>query len=68
MREEAVPTKANFVAFVGTDETRAAVLRQVLEPESGVDVPPPGLVRPSSGVVHWFLTEKAAEPLKSASV
>lgn len=59
---------AKVVAFLSTDRTKAKVLRQVLEPAPGGDMPPAGLVRPSPGVVHWFLTEQAAELLTSASV
>ena len=54
---------AKVVAFLDTDETKAGVLRQVLEPAAGEEVPPSGLVRPSSGVVHWFLTTEAAGQL-----
>ena len=52
---------AKVVAFLDTDETKAGVLRQVLEPAPGEDMPPAGLVRPSPGVVHWFLTKQAAK-------
>ena len=51
---------AKVVAFLDTDETKAGVLRRVLEPAPGEDVPPAGLVQPSPGVVHWFLTAAAA--------
>ncbi len=54
---------AKVVAFLDTDETKAGVLRQVLEPAPGEEMPPAGLVRPSKGVVHWFLTKAAAERL-----
>ena len=54
---------AKVVAFLDTDETKAGVLRQVLEPAPGEDMPPAGLVRPSPGVVHWFLTTAAAGQL-----
>ena len=55
---------AKVVAFLDTDETKAGVLRQVLEPAPGEDMPPAGLVRPSPGVVHWFLTSAAAGRLR----
>ncbi len=54
---------AKVVAFLDTDETKAGVLRQVLEPTPGEDMPPAGLLRPLKGVVHWFLTKAAAERL-----
>ncbi len=57
---------AKVVAFLDTDETKAGVLRQVLEPAPGEDMPPSGLVRPSPGVVHWFLTTAAAGQLGAA--
>ncbi len=57
---------ARVVAFLDTDETKAGVLRQVLEPAPGEDMPPAGLVRPSPGVVHWFLTTAAAGQLRAA--
>ena len=59
---------ARVVAFLDTDETKAGVLRQVLEPATGEDTPPAGLVRPSSGIVHWFLTAAAAGRLSGAKV
>ncbi len=59
---------AKAVAFLDTDETKAGVLRQVLEPAPGEVMPPAGLVRPSSGVVHWFLTAAAAGRLRSIQV
>ena len=57
---------AKVVAFLDTDETKAGVLRRVLEPAPGEDMPPSGLVRPSPGVVHWFLTESSAAQLVAA--
>ncbi|MCH8298104.1 MAG: 6-phosphogluconolactonase [Chloroflexi bacterium] len=59
---------AKVVAFLDTDGTKAGVLRQVLEPAPGEAMPPAGLVRPSPGVVHWFLTAAAAGRLKSTQV
>ncbi len=59
---------AKVVAFLDTDETKAGVLRQVLEPAPGEDMPPAGLVRPSPGVVHWFLTTAAAGRLRATQV
>ncbi len=56
---------AKVVAFLDTDGTKAGVLRQVLEPAPGEDLPPSGLVRPSPGVVHWFLTTAAAGRLRA---
>ena len=59
---------AKVVAFLDTDETKAVVLRKVLEPSSGDNVPPAGLVRPPAGVVHWFLTTAAAGRLRTTTV
>ncbi len=59
---------AKVVAFLDTDETKAGVLRQVLEPAPGEDMPPAGLVQPSPGVVHWFLTTAAAGRLRATQV
>ena len=56
---------AKMVAFLDTDETKSGVLRQVLEPKPGEKMPPAGLVQPSPGVVHWFLTTAAAERLRA---
>jgi len=57
---------AKVVAFLDTDGTKAGMLRQVLEPARGEAMPPSGLVQPSPGVVHWFLTAAAAEQLGAA--
>ena len=59
---------AKVVAFLDTAETKAGLLRQVLEPAPGEDMPPAGLVRPSPGVVHWFLNTAAAGRLRSTQV
>ena len=59
---------AKVVAFLDTDETKAGVLRQVLEPAPEEDMPPAGLVLPSPGVVHWFLTTAAAGRLRATQV
>ena len=59
---------AKVVAFLDTDKTKAVVLRQVLEPATGEDMPPAGLVRPSPGEVHWFLTTAAAGRLRATQV
>ena len=56
---------ARVVAFIDADETKAEVLRQVLEPAPGEDPPPAALVQPSLGVVHWFLTAPAAGRLRA---
>ncbi len=59
---------AKVVAFLDTDETKAGVLQKVLEAAPGEDMPPAGLVRPSRGVVHWFLTTAAAGRLRATRV
>ena len=54
---------AKAIAFLDTDESKAEVLRRVLEPKSGEEDLPASLVRPGQGTVHWFLTDKAAKLL-----
>ena len=54
---------ARMIAFLDTDESKAEVLRRVLEPAPGETVLPATLVRPSSDAVHWFLTQDAARLL-----
>jgi len=55
---------AKTVAFIDTDETKAEILRLVLEPAPEEAMPPAGLVQPSLGVVHWFLTTAAVVRLR----
>ena len=59
---------AKTIAFLDTDESKAEVLRSVLEPQPGEDQPPAASVRSSSGNVHWFLTDRAAKLLTKATV
>ena len=59
---------AKVVAFLDTDEMKAGLLRQVLEPAPEEDLPPAGSVRPSPGVVDWFLTTAAAGQLRATKV
>ncbi len=54
---------ASVVAFLDTDESKAEVLRRVLQPKSGEGVLPAAMVRPTHGTVHWFLTNGAAGSL-----
>jgi 6-phosphogluconolactonase len=56
---------AKVVAFLDTDESKAEVLRRVLEPAPGEDVLPAARVRPTKGIVHWFLTKEAASLLRT---
>ena len=56
---------AKVVAFLDTDESKAEVLRGVLEPAPGEDVLPAAMVRPTHGTVHWFLTKEAASLLRT---
>ena len=55
---------AKTVAFLVTEQSKAAVLKEVLEP--GPDGPglPAALVRPKASSVHWFLTSGAAIQLQ----
>ena len=57
---------ARVVAFLDTDESKAEVLRRVLEPAPEEDVLPAARVHPTHGSVHWFLTKEAAGLLKMA--
>ncbi len=59
---------ARVVAFLDTDESKAEVLRRVLEPAPREDVLPAAMVRPTDGTVHWFLTKEAARLLKRTSL
>ena len=59
---------ARAVAFLVTDESKAGVLRQVLESPPSDQPLPAALVRPTSGVLHWFLTRSAATLLAKAKV
>ena len=56
---------AKVVAFLDTDESKAEVLRRVLEPAPQEDVLPSAMVRPTQGTVHWFLTKEAASLLRT---
>ncbi len=58
---------AKVVAFLDTDESKAEVLRGVLEPAPQEDVLPSARVRPTDGTVHWFLTKEAASLLTTKS-
>ena len=51
---------ARVVAFLDTDESKAEVLRRVLEPAPREGVLPAAMIRPTDGTVHWFLTKEAA--------
>ena len=55
---------ASAIAFLATDESKAKVVRQVLQPAPGDATPPAALVRPTSGTSHWFLTKAAASQLQ----
>jgi len=59
---------AKAVAFLDTDESKAEVLRRVLEPKSGEEDLPASLVRPGQGALHWFLTDRAAKLLTKTYV
>lgn len=55
---------ARAVAFVATGESKARVLREVLEPEPGESARPAAMVRPTHGTLQWFLSEDATRLLK----
>ena len=54
---------SRIVAFLGTSESKAEALRRVLEPAPGESPLPAAMVRPSTGAVHWFLTQASAKSL-----
>ena len=54
---------AKNVAFLATDQSKAEVLRDVLEPAQGEHTLPAAMVRPAQGIVHWFVTRDAARLL-----
>ncbi len=56
---------AKVVAFLDTDESKAEVLRRVLEPAPEDNVLPSAMVRPTDGTVHWFLTKEAASQFET---
>ena len=55
---------AEQIAFLAAGESKAGVLRQVLQPGSDDPALPAALVRPESGGVHWFVSRSAAADLK----
>ena len=59
---------ARVVVFLDTDEAKAQVLRNILEPGAGDKAPPAAQVRPSPGEAHWFLTQGAAKLLRAVEV
>ena len=56
---------AQAIVFLDSDESKAEVLRAVLEPAPGASLPPAALVQPTHGAIHWFLTGEAAKLLKN---
>ncbi len=58
---------AKVMAILNTDKTKAGLLQQALEPKPGEDIPPAGLIRPSPGIVYWFLTKAAAGRLRGTT-
>ena len=59
---------ARAVVFLVADESKAEVLRRVLEPKPDEPALPTALVRPTSGALHWFLTRAAASRLKEVHI
>jgi len=57
---------AKNVAFLATDQSKAEVLRDVLEPAQGEHTLPAAMVRPAQGIVHWFVTRDAARLLNTS--
>ena len=55
---------AKVVVFLVTEESKAAVLRIVLEPTPGESTLPAAMVLPTDGTVHWFLSVEASALLK----
>ena len=56
---------AKNIVFLATGESKADVLRNVLEPAQGEDTLPAAMVRPAQGIIHWFVTRDAARLLKT---
>ena len=57
---------AKNVAFLATDQSKAEVLRDVLETAQGEHTLPAAMVRPAQGIVHWFVTRDAARLLNTS--
>ena len=57
--------KAKNVAFLATDESKAEMLRDMLEPAQGEPTLPAAMVRPAQGLIQWFVTRDAARLLKT---
>ena len=56
---------AKNIVFLATDESKAEVLWNVLEPAQGEDTLPAAMVRPAQGIIQWFVTRDAAGLLKT---
>ncbi len=56
---------AKNIVFLATGESKAEVLRKVLEPAQEEDTFPAAMVRPAQGIIHWFVTRDAARLLKT---
>ncbi len=52
------------LAFLVADESKAEVLKQVLESANGDPLLPASMVNPDSGLLHWFVTKDAASLLE----
>uniref|UniRef100_K7FK80 6-phosphogluconolactonase n=2 Tax=Pelodiscus sinensis TaxID=13735 RepID=K7FK80_PELSI len=53
---------ARTVVFVATGESKAAILKRILEGDEENPLPA-ALVQPHTGKLHWFLDESAAKEL-----
>jgi 6-phosphogluconolactonase len=58
---------AKSIAFVVTGQSKAQVLKQILEPDPGGPTLPAALVQPTSDTLDWFLTADAASLLSGGS-
>ncbi len=56
---------AKSIVFLATDEPKAEVLLNMLEPAQGEDTLPVAMVRAAQGIIHWFVTRDAAGLLKT---
>ena len=56
---------AKSIVFLATDEPKAEVLLNMLEPAQGEDTLPVAMVRAAQGIIHWFVTRDAARLLKT---
>jgi len=62
-----VINNADQVCFMITGANKATVLASILEKRSGSEKYPAAHIQPESGILEWYLDEKAAEMLKPSA-